>query len=342
MQLADFDYELPPELIAQEPLARRDNARLMLLDRTSGEIGERTVAAFPEFLRAGDLLVLNNTRVIPARLFGRKASGGRVEIFLVRRAPGEGETWSCLLRSSKPSRPGTSILLPEGMVATVTGGDGESRTVSFEPAEDFPAWLERHGRMPLPPYIKRDDASFDRERYQTVFAEQAGAVAAPTAGLHFTPELLAAIRSRGVTIATVTLHVGLGTFQPVRVENILEHRMHREYYLIPEETAREVSLRKRDGGRVVAVGTTTTRALEHAAGADGCISPGAGEADIFIYPGYRFKVVDALLTNFHLPKSTLLMLVSAFAGKERVFAAYNEAVRRGFRFFSYGDAMFIC
>ncbi len=342
MQLADFDYELPTELIAQEPLARRDDARLMLLDRATGGLDERTVAAFPELLNPGDLLVLNDTRVIPARLLGRKESGGRAEIFLVRSCPGEGETWECLLRSSKSSRPGTRILLPEGMTATVTGdGDGETRTVAFEPSDRFPDWLERHGRMPLPPYIRRDDGAYDKERYQTVFAQRAGAVAAPTAGLHFTPGLLEEIRSRGVTIATLTLHVGLGTFQPVRVENIHEHRMHREFYLIPEETAREVSLRKREGGRIVAVGTTTTRALEYAAGDDGTVKAGAGEADIFIYPGYRFRVVDALLTNFHLPKSTLLMLVSAFAGKEATFRAYNEAVRRGFRFFSYGDAMFI-
>jgi S-adenosylmethionine:tRNA ribosyltransferase-isomerase len=342
MQLDDFDYELPAELIAQEPLARRDTARLMLLDRVSGALGERSVAAFPDLLNHGDLLVLNDTRVIPARLLGRKESGGRVEIFLVRRSPEEGECWLCLLRSSKPSRPGTCILLADGMTATVTAQVDEGTwTVSFAPAGAFPDWLERHGQMPLPPYIRRGAKAHDRERYQTVFARQAGAVAAPTAGLHFTPELLDAVRSRGVTVATLTLHVGLGTFQPVRVDNILEHRMHREFYQIPEETAREVARRKREGGRIVTVGTTTTRALEHASREDGTVRAGTGEADIFIYPGYRFRVVDALLTNFHLPKSTLLMLVSAFAGKERVFAAYEEAIRRGFRFFSYGDAMFI-
>lgn len=342
MQLADFDYELPPELIAQEPLARRDDARLMLLDRESGTLDEKTIAVFPEFLKPGDLLVLNDTRVIPARLLGQKESGGRAEIFLVRRCPGEEEIWACLLRSSKSSRPGTRIQLADGMTATVTGDDdGETRTVSFAPSGSFPDWLEHHGRMPLPPYIKRGADAHDRERYQTVFAQQAGAVAAPTAGLHFTPEILEEIRSRGVTIATLTLHVGLGTFQPVRVENVHEHRMHREYYVIPEETAREISLRKRGGGRIVAVGTTTTRALEHAAGEDGIVKAGAGEADIFMYPGYRFRVVDALLTNFHLPKSTLLMLVSAFASKDAIQTAYNEAIRRGFRFFSYGDAMFI-
>ena len=342
MQLADFDYELPQELIAQEPLARRDTARLMLLDRVSGLLDERTIAAFPDLLNRGDLLVLNDTRVIPARLLGQKESGGRVEIFLVRKSPAEGESWACLLRCSKPSRPGTRILLADGMVATVTGQDAEGTwTVSFAPADDFPGWLERHGQMPLPPYIRRGAKANDRERYQTIFARQAGAVAAPTAGLHFTPELLDAIRSRGVTIATLTLHVGLGTFQPVRVENLLEHRMHREFYQIPEETAREVGRRKREGGRIVAVGTTTTRALEHASREDGTVQTGTGEADIFIYPGYRFRVVDALLTNFHLPKSTLLMLVSAFAGKEAVFRAYDEAIRRRFRFFSYGDAMFI-
>ena len=342
MQLDDFDYGLPEELIAQEPPARRDAARLMLLDRTAGVIDERTIAAFPDLLNPGDLLVLNDTRVIPARLLGRKGSGGRVEIFLVRRTPEQGECWLCLLRSSKPCRPGTDILLAEGMTATVTGQDGEGTwTVSFAPEEGFPGWLERHGQMPLPPYIRRVAEADDRERYQTTFARQPGAVAAPTAGLHFTPELLDAVRSRGVTVATLTLHVGLGTFQPVRVDNILDHRMHREFYLIPEATAREVARCKRDGGRVVAVGTTTTRALEHAARKDGVVRPGTGEADIFIYPGYRFRVVDALLTNFHLPKSTLLMLVSAFAGRETVLRAYDEAIRRRFRFFSYGDAMFI-
>ena len=342
MLLDDFDYDLPAELIAQEPPARRDAARLMLLDRTSGLIDERSITAFPELLNPGDLLVLNDTRVIPARLMGRKESGGRVEIFLVRRCPDEGECWLCLIRSSKPSRPGTRILLADGLTATVTGQDGDGTwTVSFEPAGGFSPWLERHGRMPLPPYIRREAEAGDRERYQTTFARQPGAVAAPTAGLHFTPELLDAVRTRGITVATLTLHVGLGTFLPVRVDNILDHRMHREFYRIPEETAQAVARCRREGGRIVAVGTTTTRALEHAAREDGIVRPGAGEADIFIYPGYRFRVVDALLTNFHLPKSTLLMLVSAFAGKETVRRAYDEAIRRGFRFFSYGDAMFI-
>jgi S-adenosylmethionine:tRNA ribosyltransferase-isomerase len=342
MRTEDFDYSLPDKLIAQMPMDRRDSSRLMTLSRASGAIHEMAFADTPLLFRAGDLLVVNNTRVIPARLFGAKESGGRVEIFLVRRDPCRDEVWQCLLRSSKPSRPGTIIRLPDGMTATVMERrDEESWTVSFSPAEGFEEWLEKIGEMPLPPYIRRPSAGNDRERYQTVFAREKGAVAAPTAGLHFTGEILDRIADRGVEIAEVTLHVGLGTFLPVRVEDPRRHRMHREFYRIPEETATAVNRRKKVGGRVIAVGTTTTRALEQAATGDGFLPSGEGEADIFIFPGYNFKIVDALFTNFHLPKSTLLMMVSAFAGKEVLFRAYEEAVRRGFRFFSYGDAMFI-
>jgi S-adenosylmethionine:tRNA ribosyltransferase-isomerase len=342
MLIKDFDYHLPPGLIAQEPPCSRDSARLMTLDRPSGSIGEMSFAKAPRLFREGDLLVLNDTRVIPARLLGTKESGGRAEIFLVRKQLKPGEVWQCLIRSSKPARPGTLIRLPGDVTALVEErGEGDTWSVSFTPQEGFEDWLERHGSMPLPPYIKRAAGDHDRERYQTVFAREKGAVAAPTAGLHFTEGLLQEIARRGVEIATLTLHVGLGTFLPIRAENPLQHRMHREYFRIPEKTAEAVNRRKESGGRVVAAGTTTTRALEHAAGPDGLLRASEGEADIFIYPGYTFKIVDALFTNFHLPKSTLLMLVSAFAGRDLLFAAYAEAVRREFRFYSYGDAMFI-
>ncbi len=342
MRLNDFDYELPPELIAQKPADRRDASRLMVLDRAESSVCE---AAFPDigrFFRGGDLLVLNDTRVIPARLLGVKESGGRVEIFLVKRLAGEGQMWECLVRCSKKPRPGSIINLPDGMTARVEGSEEDGNwIVSFSPSGNFDEWLERAGSMPLPPYIRRPADGDDRERYQTVFARVKGAVAAPTAGLHFTGELLGELRGKGVEIATLTLHVGLGTFLPVRVENPAEHRMHREFYSIPPGTASAVNERKSGNGRVIAVGTTTTRALEQAAAPDGTLSPGEGEADIFIYPGYKFKVIDGLITNFHLPCSTLLMLVSAFAGRDFVMKAYEEAVRRRFRFFSYGDAMII-
>ena len=342
MRLDDFDYQLPSELIALEPASRRDAARLLTLERATGATGELTVADFPGLLRPEDLLVLNDTRVIPARLFGAKESGGRVEVFLVRRLEGASETWEFLIRASKSPRPGSRIVMAEGVLATVAErASGESWQVTFTGTDDFLAWLDRVGSMPLPPYIRRSAAAADRERYQTVFSRELGAVAAPTAGLHFTPELLARVESAGVAIATLTLHVGLGTFMPVRVDDIREHRMHRERFSIPEATSAAIARCKERGGRVVAVGTTAARALEYRATEDGTVPPGSGEADIFIYPGYRFRVVDALLTNFHLPKSTLLMLVSAFAGQERILAAYQEAVARRFRFYSYGDAMFI-
>ena len=342
MQLNDFDYNLPPELIAQQPARHREDARLMTLDRGTGVIGEMVISGIAGLFRAGDLLVVNDTRVIPARLIGKKESGGRVEVFLVRRLAEPDEVWSCLIKASKSPRAGTKIVLPEGVTATVLErGEGESWTVAFTPASGFIDRLERIGSMPLPPYIRRSAEDDDRERYQTVFARAKGAVAAPTAGLHFTDQLLQEIREQGVDIVPLTLHVGLGTFMPVRVENLAQHRMHKEFYTIPEATSSAVNSRKKTGGRVVALGTTTTRALEHAAAVDGNVRSGDGEADIFICPGYTFKAVDALITNFHLPKSTLLMLVSAFAGKDLLFNAYAEAVKRGFRFFSYGDAMFI-
>ncbi|GFO56334.1 S-adenosylmethionine:tRNA ribosyltransferase-isomerase [Geomonas sp. Red276] len=340
MLLSDFDYQLPPELIAQHPAERRDASRVMTVDRGNGALGETSVPGIASLFRPGDVLVLNDTRVIPARLLGKKESGGAVEIFLVRRLNGEGELWSCLMKASKTPGPGCRVLLPGDVTATVTAReDGEWR-VLFEGAEDFMGWLEGAGSMPLPPYIKRSPEGEDRERYQTVFAREKGAVAAPTAGLHFTPELLDAIRARGVEIAPLTLHVGLGTFMPVRVEDLSRHSMHREIYRIPQSTVDAIASCKAAGGRVVALGTTSLRALEHAA-ATGEIKAGEREADLFILPGYSFKAVDALITNFHLPKSTLFMLVCAFGGQETMTAAYREAVKRRFRFFSYGDAMFI-
>jgi S-adenosylmethionine:tRNA ribosyltransferase-isomerase len=329
-------------MIAQEPADRRDASRLMTVDRQSGTMGEIPFSAVSRLFREGDLLVVNDTRVIPARLMGCKESGGRVEVFLVRKQISNGEVWQCLIRASKPPRAGAVIRLPGNMTATVLEhGDEGTWTLSFTPEENFEEWLEKAGEMPLPPYIRRSPESHDRERYQTVFAREKGAVAAPTAGLHFTGEILRKIADCGVEIVSLTLHVGLGTFLPVRVEDPTLHRMHREFFRIPEETAQAVNRRKKGGGRVLAVGTTTTRALEQGGCEDGTLRPGDGEADIFIYPGYRFRIVDALFTNFHLPKSTLLMLVSAFAGKDLLFRAYEEAIRKGFRFYSYGDAMFI-
>ncbi|ACM21795.1 S-adenosylmethionine--tRNA (7-aminomethyl-7-carbaguanosine34)-ribosyltransferase-isomerase [Geotalea daltonii FRC-32] len=342
MQLKDFNYHLPPELIAQEPAHRRESARLMTLDRKSGEIGEGVVADIAEYFVAGDLLVINDTKVIPARLLGRKETGGKAEVFLVRRRDEAGQVWQCLIKCSKSPAPGSLILLSEGVTARIVErSEHDTWIVSFSPEEGFLDRLEMIGSMPLPPYIHRPANVIDGERYQTVFARERGAVAAPTAGLHFTESLLQKIRARGVDILPLTLHVGLGTFMPVRVKDLSEHRMHREYYRIPETTAKAVTDRKKAGKRVIALGTTTTRALEHAAAEDGSLDAKEGEADIFIVPGYAFKTVDALITNFHLPESTLLMLVSAFAGRDRLFNAYAEAVRRKFRFFSYGDAMFI-
>ena len=342
MRLSDFDYHLPAELIAQHPAQRRDASRVLTLDRSSAALGETEIASLATRFRPGDLLVLNDTRVIPARLQGHKETGGAVEIFLVRRraGEGEGERWSCLIKASKSPGPGCRVLLPEGVVATVLERDAGEWQLLFEGSDDFMSWLERAGSMPLPPYIKRSAEGEDRERYQTVFAREKGAVAAPTAGLHFTEALLDEIRAAGAEIAPLTLHVGLGTFMPVRVEELSLHTMHRELYRIPESTAQAIRRTRESGGRVVALGTTSLRALEHAA-ASGELAHGEREADIFILPGYRFRVVDALITNFHLPKSTLFMLVCAFAGQELMLSAYREAVSRRFRFFSYGDAMFI-
>lgn len=341
MLVKEFSYELPQELIAQHPAPERDASRLMVVSRRDETISECTFRSIADHLSAGDLLVMNDTRVIPARLFGVRPTGGKVEIFLLRR-DAEGDRWECLLRPSKKFHPGQQILLGPEMTAVVLCRSGtENWLVEFSGREPFDSWLEREGHIPLPPYLQREDCSADRERYQTVVARNPGAVAAPTAGLHFTPELLAHLAEAGVETAFLTLHTGLGTFQPLRVERVEDHRIHKELYRIPPETAAAIQRTKSRGGRVVAVGTTTARTLEYSALQSGDVSAGAGEADIFIYPGYRFKVVDALITNFHLPESTLLMLVSAFAGKELTLHAYRTAVARGFRFYSYGDAMLI-
>ena len=341
MLVKEFDYHLPAELIARYPAQERDGSRLLLVDRETGNVAEDLFRNIAAYLRPGDLLVMNDTRVLPARLFGHKDSGGKAEIFLVRREEGETGRWVCLLRGSKRFREGQVVNLADGMQATVCArSENESWLVEFSGGV-FEEWLEREGHVPLPPYLQRDDDRQDRERYQTVFSRVPGAVAAPTAGLHFTRDLLANLENAGVNTAYLTLHTGLGTFQPVRVERVEEHRIHTERYSIPAATVEQIRLAKARGSRVIAVGTTTTRTLEFAADSSGAVQAGDGEADIFIYPGYRFKVVDALITNFHLPESTLLMLVSAFAGHDRTLAAYREAVRRGFRFYSYGDAMLI-
>ncbi len=341
MLVKDFAFELPQELIAGFPAPERDGSRLMLLNRNSGTVDEVVFRDIASQLNLGDLLVMNDTRVIPARLFGTKPSGGKVEIFLLRRAGDPGE-WECMLRASKRFRSGQQILLPSGMSAVVKSRFGsENWLIEFAGCEPFDVWLDREGHIPLPPYLQRDDCVSDRERYQTVVARNSGAVAAPTAGLHFTPELLAGLESQGVRTAFITLHTGIGTFRPVRVEQVEEHQIHSERYSIPPETVEAIRRTKDNGGRIIAVGTTTARTLEYSANLNGELTAGTGEADIFIYPGYSFKVVDALITNFHLPESTLLMLVSAFAGREFVLDAYKQAVMRGFRFYSYGDAMFI-
>ncbi|GIX29960.1 MAG: S-adenosylmethionine:tRNA ribosyltransferase-isomerase [Porticoccaceae bacterium] len=330
-----FAYHLPPELIAERPLPRRRDSRLLSLDGTSGAIRHLRFPDLVELLEPGDLLVFNDTRVIPARLYGRKESGGRVEL-LVERITARQEAL-VHLRASKPPRAGTVLYLEGDAVARVEGRHGDLYRVVF--AEEVLPLLERAGHVPLPPYIDRPDEPLDRDRYQTVYARVPGAVAAPTAGLHFDEPLLEALAGRGVQFAWVTLHVGAGTFQPVRVDDVREHRMHAEWMEVNEETCARVEETRAAGNRVVAVGTTAVRALETAA-QGGELAPFVGETELFIYPGFRFQVVDALITNFHLPESTLLMLVCAFAGYGKVMAAYREAVAERYRFFSYGDAMF--
>lgn len=335
--LSDFRYHLPDELIAQYPPAKRGDSRLLCLDGPSGALTDRHFADLPGLLRPGDLLVFNDTRVIPARLFGQKESGGRIEV-LVERLTGL-RTALAHIRASKSPKPGGRLLLDEGGELKVLGRQGELYELE-SPAEELLPLLERIGHIPLPPYIERGDGELDADRYQTVFAHRPGAVAAPTAGLHFDNAMLERLAEMGVDTARVTLHVGAGTFQPVRTENLDEHRMHAEWLEVGDETVEQVRRTKARGGRVVAVGTTSVRSLESAA-ADGELRPFSGDTRLFIRPGYSFRVVDVLVTNFHLPESTLLMLVCAFGGTEFVLDAYRQAVREGYRFYSFGDAMLL-
>ena len=336
MRVDQFDYELPEALSARHPAERRRDARLLALQ--GDRLDHAVFTDLLRYLRPGDLLVFNDSRVIPARLHGQKDTGGRVEV-LVERLEGEREALA-QVRASKAPRPGTGLRFEGGVTAEVRGRRGDLFHLAFEGTASLLDTLERMGHMPLPPYIDRPDEKADRERYQTVYARRPGAVAAPTAGLHFDEAMLEQLREAGVEQGFVTLHVGAGTFQPVRTEQVEEHRMHAERYEVPEALVEQVAATRARGGRVVAVGTTSLRTLE-AASPEGRLRPGRGETDLFIYPGYRFRIVDALITNFHLPRSSLLMLVCAFAGQERMLGAYREAVRQRYRFFSYGDAMFI-
>lgn len=339
MKKSDFYFDLPEELIAQTPIPERDHSRLLLLNKSTGEIAHHHFYDLPDYLEEGDCLVINDSRVLPARLLGSRSSGGGVELVLLRDL-GEGK-WECLSRPGRKTKPGTELSFGEGeLTATVIDVvEGGNRIVQFHYEGIFLEVLERLGKMPLPPYIKEELQ--DAERYQTVYSREIGSAAAPTAGLHFTKELLEKIASKGVKICTVTLHVGLGTFRPVKEEEIENHEMHSEFCIIPERTAKIVTETKKQGGRVIAVGTTSCRTLESFAKEDGSLEPCSGWTDIFIYPGYQFRCIDALVTNFHLPESTLIMLVSALAGREHVLAAYETAVREKYRFFSFGDAMFI-
>lgn len=340
MKTSDFYYDLPQELIAQDPLEDRSSSRLLVLDRKTGEMEHRVFRDITEYLRPGDCLVVNNTKVIPARLLGVKEdTGAGIEILLLKRKADN--VWETLVKPGKKARPGARIVFGDGILKgeVLEVVDEGNRLIRFEYEGIFEEILDRLGQMPLPPYITHHLK--DKNRYQTVYAEHDGSAAAPTAGLHFTPELLEEIQAKGVRLAHVTLHVGLGTFRPVKVEDVSQHHMHSEYYVVEEEQARLINDTRAAGGRVICVGTTSCRTLESAADEDGILRAGSGWTDIFIYPGYRFKIMDALITNFHLPESTLLMLVSAFADKEKIMKAYEEAVRQRYRFFSFGDAMFI-
>ncbi|MBP3539455.1 MAG: tRNA preQ1(34) S-adenosylmethionine ribosyltransferase-isomerase QueA [Oscillospiraceae bacterium] len=339
MKKSDFDFYLPEELIAQTPLERRDGSRLLALDKYTGEIEHRHFYDLPEFLKAGDCLVMNNSRVLPARLIGTRKTGGMVELVLLRDL-GEGR-WECLSRPGRKTKPGTELSFGDGELNAVVEAvvEGGNRIVRFDYEGIFLEVLERLGKMPLPPYIKEE--LNEPERYQTVYSRELGSAAAPTAGLHFTEELLEKLKAKGVKLCYVTLHVGLGTFRPVKEDEIEDHEMHSEFCIIPEETAQAINETKRAGGRIVAVGTTSCRTLESFAKENGTLEACSGWTNIFIYPGYKFKCIDALITNFHLPESTLIMLVSALAGRENILNAYKTAVEERYRFFSFGDAMFI-
>ena len=354
LRVADFDYELPEELIAQQPPAERGSSRMLEMSRDSGMVRDAMFADLPSFLRPGDLLVLNDSRVIPARLYARRTlrrerekPTGRIEVMLTEPA-GENK-WRALVRPGRKVAIGEILVFPspggsiELKAEVLERGDYGERLLQFEPVEDFYASLERIGHIPLPPYIHRDDAAMDRERYQTVYSEERGSVAAPTAGLHFTPEMLSRLTSTDVETARITLHVGLGTFAPLRVEQVDEVRLHRERYTLSAQAAEAINRAKSQGRRIVAVGTTVVRTLEHCAfeAGSGPLAPHSGSTEIFISPGFQFQLVSGLLTNFHLPQSSLLMLVSAFGGRERVLSAYRHAVQQRYRFFSYGDCMLI-
>lgn len=340
MDLHDFYYELPKELIAQDPLDDRAGSRLLLLDKQTGKTEHHVFREIVDYLRPGDCLVVNNTKVIPARLIGsREGTGAKVEVLLLKRE--EDNVWETLVKPGKKARPGMRIVFGDGLLTgeVLEVVDDGNRRIRFQYEGIFEEILDRLGQMPLPPYITHQLK--DKNRYQTVYAKHDGSAAAPTAGLHFTQELLQQIRDKGVNIAHVTLHVGLGTFRPVKVKKIEEHHMHSEFYMIENDQAELINRTKENGGRIIAVGTTSCRTLESAAGEDGKLRAGSGWTDIFIYPGYRFKMIDCLITNFHLPESTLMMLVSALAGREHIMDAYAEAVKERYRFFSFGDAMFI-
>ena len=340
MNIKEFYYDLPEELIAQDPLADRSSSRLLTLDKNSGAFSHHVFRDIVDYLNPGDCLVVNNTKVIPARLMGEKeGTGAGIEVLLLKR--NEGDVWETLVKPGKKARPGARISFGGGLLVgeVVDIVEEGNRLIKFEYDGIFEEILDQLGQMPLPPYITH--RLEDKNRYQTVYAKHNGSAAAPTAGLHFTPEVLEKIKAKGVKVAEVTLHVGLGTFRPVKVENILEHHMHSEFYMVEEDQAAIINETKKNGGRVICVGTTSCRTLESATGEDGILKAGSGWTEIFIYPGYKFRILDALITNFHLPESTLLMLISALAGRDNVMAAYEEAVKERYRFFSFGDAMFI-
>ena len=340
MKTSDFYFDLPQEQIAQDPLKDRSSSRLLVLDKETGEYEHRVFRDIVDYLHPGDCLVLNNTKVIPARLFGEKeGTGAHIEILLLKRR--ENDIWETLVKPGRKAKPGTKISFGGGLLTgeVMDVVEEGNRLIRFSYEGIFEEILDQLGQMPLPPYITHQLK--DKNRYQTVYAKYDGSAAAPTAGLHFTPELLKQVKEMGVEIAEVTLHVGLGTFRPVKVENVLEHHMHSEFYMIDEEAAEKINRTRENGGRVICVGTTSCRTIESAADENGRLKASSGWTDIFIYPGYRFQVLDCLITNFHLPESTLLMLVSALAGREHILAAYEEAVKQGYRFFSFGDAMLI-
>jgi len=338
MRVSDFDYHLPEQYIAKQPLQQRDASRLLCMSDAAHGWRDGLISELSDLVQPGDVWVLNDTKVIPARLVGQKTSGGKAEVLLLEPTQ-ETDVWEAWGKANKPLKPGTCIIFSDSFSAQVLWREGKRIGVHLV-ADDVASAIEEYGHMPLPPYINRPDTDADKARYQTVFARHAGAVAAPTAGLHLTPELMNRMQQAGATFAHVTLHVGPGTFQPVQVEHMNDHQMHEEAYIVPDDTARLVNQARAEGRRVVAVGTTSLRTLE-AAGQGGALQAGAGRTSIFISPGYEFRMVDALLTNFHLPKSTLIMLVSALAGRERVLSAYEHAKAHGYRFYSYGDAMFV-